>query len=204
MIDLEAFFPLIRPHAVAAPPPLIEQHVLRAAISYCESTRCWRVVGPLPFDTVGYGEITLAAPAGAAVSEVEGVWFDRRRLEPVPFDEMPHLEMTPGDPFAFTQIDRGKIYCWPAPEAAASAVVSRILKPSRAATELPDFLLEDFGDAIADGALADLLAMHETPWMNLTLAAAHAARFQSAKDKGFGADVFGQHGAPARTRPSFF
>lgn len=204
MVDLEAFFPLIRPHAVAAPPPLIEQHVVRAAISYCEATQCWRIVGPLPFDAVGEGAVTLAAPAGASVHEVEGVWFNGRRLDVVPFDEMPMGEATDGDPHTFTQAERGKIVCWPAPSSAASVVVSRILKPSRAAQELPDFLLEDFGDAIADGALADLLAMHETPWMNLTLAAAHASRFQAAKDAGFGANVFGQHSGPARVRSSFF
>lgn len=198
---LEDFMPLIRPHALNCSPPVIEGAVVEVAIDFCEATKVWRHKANFVSDMIEPGLVMLAAPAGAKLYEVERVWFEGRKLDKATIADLPP-EIYDGSPQQYTQIQREQITVWPC-SLGTTFAVSMIIKPSRAAQELPDFLLEDYGDAIADGVIAKLLLMPERPWSQPQLGAYHKGLFEDAKNKAFATNTFGQHRARARTKASF-
>lgn len=51
--------------------------------------------------------------------------------------------------------------------------VKRVYRPSMTATEIPDFLVEEYGKTIAHKATAELLKMENKPWSNASKALYH-------------------------------
>jgi hypothetical protein len=198
MADLVAFLRWVLPYAVACPEPIAEAHVRDAVRDFCASTRCWRRVQTTVL--VGTETEIIVAPAGANLHELEDASFNDKPLTPVAYDDATFDY--PVEPYQITQINPTSFVLapkfWP-----GTVKISAFMKPSQAAIDVPDFILDQYGQHIGHGALSTILAIPEQPFSNPQMAGYYRQLFQDAKDANFNANRRGQQRARTRTRPQF-
>lgn len=174
-----SFYPDVLIHVPAAPDPLIDQELRRAASEYFRRTRAW--VEWLPSITTDAATRTygLDIPAGATV-----VALERAALDGTPIDILIWRE-SPTDPEAAASgvlgigsRDRMDITIEKTPADGQALSVQVSLMPSRTATGLPDHLFEQHADAIRAGALSRLLLLPGQPYSNPAMAAVHRQTYE--------------------------
>lgn len=200
MREPDAFYRWIMPSAPSCPEPVADVHILSAARAFCMATRCWRERDTI--DVTGDDDEIVCVPPYATLFEIEAASFNGRLLERTTFADARVSDV--GEPEQITQVQQNSIALGPRGGCGGKLAISMFLMPAQNAQVLPDFLYEQYGEVIGDGALSSLLALPEQPFSNLNLAAVHASRFQTAKDRNFNVSVRGQQRAPMRTRSRYF
>jgi hypothetical protein len=206
MKSLDLFLPKIHQFAPGVGDPVAYEWIREAAITFCERTRSWR-----SFDTYNVNGIypgDVRAPAGAVIHEIEQVTYNDQQLEAKSPEELDLL--TPGwrsgaargCPAYFTQLDPNTVAV--SPLAAGRVVAWLILKPAADAMALPDFIADQYRQAIADGALMRILALPGKEWTNLQLASGAGAAFSQRLTVLSNKGSSGQQRAHPRSKSTFF
>lgn len=202
MIELEDLLPQVMPYTPGAAEPMVIQHLRDAAEAFCKRTRCWRHVDT--FQTTADHHQILAVPAQSILYEIEWAKFNDRELERTKPDIHTWHKQTDeiGDfPRYITQVNLGCISI--EPHAVGELMVSMFLHPSKDADMVPDFIVNSYGNDIANGALATLLLIPNQPFTNPQMAGLCRSDFQAAIDRNFAFNLRGQQRAAKRTRPNY-
>lgn len=204
MKDLELLLPRVLEKVAICPEPTALRHLRDAAVEFCRRTRVWRFEDSFTVDGGGDGE--FAVEPDSTVFEVTHARFGDIDLTARTADWLDKNEpgwrtVDPGTPRWLTQVECGSVRINPPPGQTGTLTLELILVPSNDADQLPDVLVDSFGMAIADGALATLLAL-PAEFGNLQLAAVHADRFTDALGRWSAQIAKGQQRAPRRVKPS--
>lgn len=207
MKDIEEFFSHVKHIVPGCAEPTIIQALREACIKFCEKTKLWRSDDEFPVSEDNCDVVCV--PAGATLIEIEHAMFDGFPLQPasiVMLDrDMPYWRTQEDQqttyPRYFTQIDMDTIRV--VPKATGTLKVYTILKPSKDADMVPDWLVDKYTAVIAAGALKDLLIIPGQPFFNAELAGFYRSLFNEALDDNGSMNVRGQQGAPVRTRAQF-
>ena len=207
MIDIDDFQTLVLPFAGNAPEPLVMRAIRDAAVTFCERTKMWRSTATIV--TAGERAETITVPTDSILYRISSCALDDEPLDPITLPELatkrPNWRTDDiGCEGAkwYVAPDRGTIQ--PVPRSSGTMFVEFIVKPTATAATLPDFLLNEYGQTIADGAAGELLIMPNMAFANPQLGAGLVARFQSALDSLSNEGVRGQQGGRTRTRGSYF
>lgn len=204
MIDLDEFYPHIMPFAPGCSAPMANQAIVTAAREFCQRTRLWRCNDS--FDLTEDCNV-VCAPEGADLYEIEYARFDGQPLEPIGYGEL-NREMPTwrtaqgGQPKWISQVEHDSVIV--APYSAGTLELGLLLAPSEDAEQLPDFLAKHYRQAIAWGALREILLVPNQTFTSPDGAALYGARFEQKVDSLFNRTIKGQQRAPARTRASYF
>lgn len=223
-VRVSKFLPYVIPHAPGCPTFTAESAVRLAAIEFCEKARCWRHLDQIEIDDEN--TVALVAPDYAAIHEIEFASFSnestpRQPLTPTQYSDIGEryrasLEDVDGAPRYITQVNPNSVTLFPF--TAGTLEVSLFLKPRMGQSfvastaddpiqdeydQVPAFLLTQWGEAIADGALSKLLLQPQTQWYDPNRAQYYMGRFMRACDSKFAQSLRGQHRAPKRTRFRF-
>lgn len=184
MIDIDQFQRRVSHVARGCPTAVLRDAILQAAEDFCERTWLWKE--QVSLETVaGQTEYTVHPPRGAEVLAVAGVTMD-------------------GDTGHFTTPDRSTIRLWSEPEAGREIVAQAVLKPSRTAKALPDFLWTQWQDAISVGARYKLLDMGGSEWFNPQLSDKYRLEFERLWVPRARVEVAHRHGRPLSVRKRRF
>lgn len=222
-VRLSEFLPYVLPNAPGAPEVVAEKYVRMAAIEFCERTRCWRKITNV--ELTDESTVALVAPAYAAIHAIEYASFSSETMAKTPLTPTQYSDLADrhrsdlesgGAPRYITQVNPNSVTVFPL--AAGSLEVSLFLKPRMGQSfeagtpddpivdvynQAPGFLLTQWGEAIACGALSKILMQPQTRWHDPNRAAAYLQKFERACDSHFSAGVIGQQRAPRRTRFRF-
>ena len=158
MIDIDQFQRRVSHVARGCPTAVLRDAILQAAEDFCERTWLWKDY--LTLEAVeGQVEYALQPPRSADILAVAEVAVDGVRAE-------------------FTTPDRATIRFWAAPQAGLEIKALAVLKPSRTAKTLPDFLWDEWQDAIAAGARYKLLDMAGSDWFSPQLSDKYRLEFE--------------------------
>ncbi|SDX73960.1 hypothetical protein [Roseicitreum antarcticum] len=221
-IRIAQFLPYVMPHAPGAPDIVAEKYIRMAAIEFCERTRCWRHL--ISVDLTDQTTEAMIAPYYAAIHEIEYASFtsefsQKRALTPTQFSDVskeyrPSLET--GQPEYVTQTNPNHVTVLPL--AAGTLELSVFLKPRMGQqfgpgelgdpiqddfNVVPDFLLTQWGEAVACGALSKLLMVPQQRWTDPKMGGFYLTKFERACDKHFSQSIRGQQRKAKRTRFSF-
>lgn len=173
-----------------------------SAIEFCSISQCW-LYSPPPIDVVAnqgaYAPQLPASPLSARLGVVRSAKFNGRPLLPTSWavvDAMDEWGAATGPVTSYTTDNNGQsVSLIKAPEVSApGALILRVsLVPSRAATDVPDFLFDDYEDAIAAGAKFRLLQA-----TNPGLSQVYRQRFLQAAAKASNAQAQGRSATPIR------
>lgn len=187
----------VLPFAPECPEPTAIEHLRQAAIRFCRHTRAWReqFVGVAAAPTV----LVLPEPAQSQLFEIEAAWFNDYPLDRRPVQELEDYPSdTTGVPRWISEAGPSAVRVFPFE--AGPLRVSVFVEPSPAATELPDFLVDAHGRALADGALSDLLMIPNQPWSQPQLAGGFGVRFDAYLNRWFATNIRGRQRAAPRSR----
>ena len=198
MRDIEDFLPFITVWAPSVPEPVALNFLRQAAKELCQRTRCWRFTDS--FQTTGDDIEVMCTPPCADLFEIEWARFDDMQLESrAPTGDM--LFHDNGQPRYFYQTGPNTISL--EPRAKGTLSLSLFLQPSVGTEMLPAFMLDQFGDALAAGALSRLLLLPNQPFQDANMAMVKAAEWRDVLDRNFAFNLRGQQRARKRTKSSF-
>lgn len=211
MIDLEEFLPQINPKAPGVPLPAARQAILQAARQICERSRMWK--GSEEMVVTDLDDIDFSTPDGSVLLDYDSVTF-RTTPDgaPIPLEAKTAAWMdqymrgwrrgTITDyPRFFTQTHTGTLRV--APIENGFVAVNYTLLPTMDADQLPDFLLHQFGEMLAWGALGRILSTPDQPFTDFNVGAAYLSAFeQKLASLSFKASS-GQQRARTRSRANY-
>ena len=222
-IRLTDFLPYVLPNAPGAPDIVAEKYIRMAATEFCERTRCWRKISTVAL--TDENTVALVAPYYAAIHAIEYASFfsdsvAKTPLTPTQYSDLAdrqHASLeTEGTPRYVTQVTPNTVTVFPL--AAGTLEVSLFLKPRMGQSfgqgtaddpmqddfnQVPDFLLTQWGEAIACGALSKMLMQPQTRWHDPAKAGYYLQKFERACDTHFSTNITGQQRAARRTRFRF-
>lgn len=192
MATWKQFHEYVLPNVQGCPVGIVDSCIRSACIEFCEKSLLWQQISE-PTDIIaGEARYGFSPPAGSKVvlvmhASVFPTDSCCSELSQVTADELnkhrPDWPTYESDkPFAFFMDTDSSIRVIGIPKETLLAyfTLTVALKPSRSATECPDFLLEDWAEAIAHGALVRLHAMVGKPWSEKTLISYHQQKFRAA------------------------
>lgn len=141
MGSIEVLLPLVMPQTMPCPQSMAMDALQTLAVDFCRETGAWDAVFQEeiePCESV----IPLPLPKGAAIASVTGFYLDGEKLEGKDFE-----------------VSLKEIILHEARNQRATATIKAALRPLRTCAELPEDLLEEYGDILAFGAIAKLKAM---------------------------------------------
>lgn len=208
MADIDDLFPEVLIHAPNCSDPIARRYLREAARDACDKVDLWR-----ERDTIVISDLEsqiLPVISDAEIVRIENAYLDGVSLKPQTpewlDDKFPGWD-NPGAPDAtsrfITQIKPGVLQLVPPNTGTLS--LRLILKPSRSATTLPDFLVEKYGTEIGKGAAARVLMLPTddggpNPQMGTVL----QSEFNAFLDKLPMKIAKGQQGARPRTKGSYY
>lgn len=155
MIDIDDFLPEMRAHVEAVPDPAAYRFIRNAARMLCETTRIWREIVTMTIS--GDLEERFTSVPDANIVEIEYAEINDVELKPKTPDELDELvtqwsdpDSTASSPKYITQLGPNSFTL--VPRVAGSLLMRLILKTSRDALTLPEFLLDEHAEAIGKGA----------------------------------------------------
>lgn len=207
MKALDVLLPNIRMYAPGVADPTAYFAIRQAAIEFCERTRSWRYEDL--FSISAQDAEAIFAPSKSVIHDIDAVFFDGVKLKPktpVQLDAiMPAWRSGSEKPNSFpmyvTQTEQNTITLVPA--SAGTLNISLFLKPAQDADQLPDFLVDQYREPIAWGALSRILLIPNQSFTNVEMAAAFGQAFQQKLDGKSTMGAVGQQRAPVRTKASF-
>lgn len=216
MTTMADLLPYIAPHVTTAPDFLIEFQTRLAVIEFCERTRCWRQIKTVATDAKGRARI---APFGATVHEFEEAYLGQTKLTPTQFTETDPDALTGlntgGQAKYISQVNPGEAMVFPAEQ--GTLKVSCFLKPLQgvnvgtdtadplkdANNTLPEFMVAQYAEALAAGALYRIMSIPKQDFTDLQMAAVHKQAFEGGCNSHFNSNVRGQQRAPLRVKARF-
>ena len=204
MKDLDYFLPKVRARATGVAEPVALDAIRDAAAEFCRRTRLWRFSDQ--FDVTA-SKACIAVPFGATLLDIERVNFNGCRLDPQSTQWLDdHIEQwrdapVSGMPKWFTQTSMNSILIVPAQAGTVKLWVT--LSVGQDAEQVPDFMADQYREAIANGALWRLLMLPGKTFTNPNLAATAKAQFDEVIDSLKSMNASGQQRAVTGSRASF-
>lgn len=178
------FIPLLLPHVSGAPNATMKLYLAQAAAEFFARTYVWRrEIDPISL-TRGVAEYDIDVyVCGGLVEDIKSVILDdvAQPLQRIQIDAVPvNHTATTGTPSSYWLIDDRAIGLFPTPDRRYILRASAVLKTSRAATEVDDWVFEEWADAIVAGAASRIVDIPGKEWSNPALAAEYRMRFEKA------------------------
>lgn len=163
------FFPLIMPLLPGCPEPTIRQHLAITAADFFTRTHLWREDIDPVYVSPGVYEYDLDAEA--FVEDLISVTVDRRELEHTDMRLIPNEQRyDTGFPTKYWIHSDNSIRLHPIPDTSVVIKMAAVLRPSRAATTIPDWIFELWADTIVAGAVDRLASIPGKDWSNQPMA----------------------------------
>jgi hypothetical protein len=185
------WFTDLLPQLPGCPDPQIEHELRRACQDFFERSRAWQVVqAPIAISASQTTFDIAPTDAGQELVRLEAAWLDGRRLEVAGVGDMDasfadDWQAHTGSTSHLVQITPGTALLYPIPLAASVTGIKLRLsvRPSEAATGIPDDMFVKYRDALGAGARARLMLQSEKKWSDPGVGALNAAMFDAAINK---------------------
>lgn len=208
MATFNSLLDFVMPKAPRLTAELAVLEIRQAAIDFCRRSMIdRRTINPLN-TVVGEAFYALDLPSvDVAVSQVLSVSInaESHHLSPIRPDEIPVGAIIKNAIPTHYSAEFGgtTLQLIFAPDAEYSLDVRVALEPTSTTDNLADWIASRYGNSIAHGALAELLANPKKPWTDDAMAAYYKSRFDAAIEEAKTEADQGFTSAPTRTRPVF-
>ena len=194
ILTWDNFYNIIQPYLPGCPEIVIDQHLQEAAADFCERSEVWRYDLETDFTIQGLRDYQLEAPTGAKVENIGSLYLDGtilKRVYDLDFKMFPNAANS--RPVCYSIYMDQELRFYPTPDAKYGFNGNAVIKPSRTATGVEDFIFETHSKAIASGAIASLAAIPGKEWTNPDLAMMYRQGFIKATDDARGRDTRKAH-----------
>lgn len=183
MAQLNSLLPRVFDEFPSVPEALALRALSDAAKEFCSRSHAWQASIPRISLRPGTRSYGLYPDAGVMIVALKEVRLDGEPLRPTaPDGPRRHATPSPGAPAGYYQLapDAFELVRAPVEVSRLEAKAALTLARDATATELPDALLDEYGDAISMGAKLRIVKMAAQPWFNPDAALGYAPIFYSA------------------------
>lgn len=185
MADLSVLIPKVAVFVPEAPDPLVVEMLREAVDTLAVRTKCWIVQSDAVDIEEGEARYRVEIESTLLPVCVREVRLNGAALEP---RNLPDWEATAqewpsvgGLPDEFAQVSPDAIVLNRIPIGVTGSLIFGVaVRPGRALTRIPDWLLNDQQSAIVAGALGNLMMMPRKAWSDPAGGAVWLARFEAA------------------------
>ena len=179
MATIDQLYADMLPSLPGVPLPLLRSQFARAAQSFCARTKCWAIWTDEVATTAAGTDYDFELPPQAQVALIERATCDGNDLPVESWRAFDHGDERDGSASVHSRdlltFQLGR------PLGAGKKIRIRlVLVPTANASAYPDHLIQQYGDSIAAGAKALLMAVPGASFGNLQLAPIHAAAFEQS------------------------
>lgn len=174
------FHPLVTPYLQGCPSSTINTYLAQVAADFFARTHLWKDEIDAIYLAPNNVEYDLDAD-GVEVEHVLAVVLADHKLDMIASDQVPFEDLGDvGEPRVFWLHTDNTIRVHPVPEARATMRVHAVLKPSRTALSVENWIYETWANVLASGVIAELAAIPNKDWTDIALAGMHKAKFEMA------------------------
>ena len=174
-VAYETLLPEILPMLDGCPDTLAENAIRSAAIEFCERTGAYQSELDPVTTVANIYEYDLEAPSDTVVHKLMWVSFQGKDLEPISSTLLEQRKPKWRDlsnasvPEYYIQQSKTLFWMVPVPNAtsAASTIVRAQLKPSYLSSTCDEQIMDEYRDAVINGALFRLLRMPGKAWSDI-------------------------------------
>jgi hypothetical protein len=178
-VSLDELFPYLAPYLPKAPDATMRLHLAAAAVEFLEATHILRQdLDPIPL-VPAVAEYDLWAPY--PVHSVPVLWVNNIRIQATTQRLISEPWTSAGVPRFYTHLPNAIVRLHPTPDDEYELTGLLVMTLCRDTTTAPDWIVEQWGDALVDGAIARVAAIPDKSWTDLVLTADRRARFDRAK-----------------------
>ena len=192
-VTFDTLLSQVRPEAQECPSPRIINEIRNVARDFCERTTYWRHEHPTittVTDANSDGFYPLTIPSGAQIASVISpiqhgginVYVRTKDWLDANFTRWREREGNTAD--YYRMITPTIMRLIPKPTEAKDLEVSIVLKPSRNADSIPDYIYDEWYEVLSWGALAGLLNMEKEPWYRPKDAAMYFGKYMDGVNDG--------------------
>lgn len=183
----DTFYEYVLPEVHGCPKGIAKNAVRDSVIEFCEKSQIWTAPSELTDIVAGYSRYSFDARDDDAI--VASIGYAAINDNPITRLSMFELEEkypswryweanTPTACFMDTS-DSIRLVGSPTEDITDGLYVEVVLKPARTSVECPKFILENWAETIAHGALSRLKAMVGRPWADANMVAYHRNEFRA-------------------------
>jgi hypothetical protein len=184
-ISYESLLSEVLPMVAGCSDTLAENAIRSAAIEFCERTSAYQSELDAITTISNIYEYDLEPPTGTTVHKILWVTHDGQDLEPLTTtlleQRVPRWRTDNGLPVYFVQPTASLIWLVPIPSAQVvnSTIIRAVLKPTHTSTTCDESIMDEYRDAIVNGALFRLLRIPGKDWSDLQGAQLYSSLFES-------------------------
>lgn len=187
-IPYDSLLPEIAPHIYGCPDMLIENSIRAAVIELCERAHVYQMELD-PLTTVsGMYEYDLEVPTGTSVYKILWVTHEGKDLEPITSSlleqRLPKWRQNGQSSTPKYFVKQSSALVWLAPTPAttsvSSTIIRAVLKPTHTSKSCDNDVMNDYREAIINGALHRLLRIPNRDWTDYKHSQVYGALFVQA------------------------
>ena len=184
-MTLDDLLPRILPYLPGCPSALARKHLLEAIRDWCEKTEIWVDDLPTVRSEAGRSDYVLNVDRHQEVIRLDHDTLNIGDVEyPIIGSHVARAEMRTRsrglERFAWTN-NLDDIHVWPAPSVSGLPIVlTAVLRPSEAATEIAREAVGRHADGVCAGAIFRLQSMPKKEWTDMDSATINNAKFEEA------------------------
>jgi hypothetical protein len=196
----------VMPHAAGVTADMALDAIRKAAIELCKESRIWRYEHPDISVVADQSTYAFVPPDDTKVVEILDAWYENVWLDPMGTDDLARVNTrwqswTAPRPLYITQLDDDNVRLVPEPTTALASGLHILvaLKPTNDATGMEEWILEDWREQIARGALARIYESPRKPYSDSGLARVKKAEFRQDCTDAYNAAMNGLTRSTSRT-----
>lgn len=173
------FLPLVKPHIPGCPDITLKTYLAIVSSDFFAQTHIWRDdISPI---ITASGIVEYDLDAEVLVEAVTSVIVDKTALQQTDMRLIPDdRRYDTGRPTHYWIQSDTAIRLFPIPDDRITLRLTGVLKPSRDATGVEDWIYETWADAIVCGTIARLAAIPGKEWTDINLAEYNKKQYQQA------------------------
>lgn len=179
----------VMPEIPGASAAMVDYAIRKAAIAFCERSRAYRI-DHTPIDAVaGTAAYSWNPGTNLVVVRPEIAWYDGKQLEAKGSKELDGLyekwPLETGTPLYYLSERADQLILVPYPSAnLTGGITAKVsVTPANDATDIIDWIWQEYVEEIGTGAKALLMHMDKKPWSNQAKAEEYEERFSIAIGK---------------------
>lgn len=205
------FHPHVIPNVQGCPLSIVNNAIRNAVIEFCEKSLLWKLESEHTDVLAGQNRYTFSAPADAKVSQTVFASIENRPLIMTSLDDLDALhpgwrELESERPlwYYMDTDDSIRLVGIPSVDIPKGLEVHVALKPTRDSVGCPEFILENWAETIAHGALYRLNSMMGKPWASVDMVAYHRGLFREGLSRAKSKSLRSRQGTPKTIIPRAF
>lgn len=171
--------PLITPDIPACPEATIKTHLASVTADFCARTQLWRETLDADYTIANIAEYDL--DGSAVIEAVQWVVCNQQPLTSTNIQLIPHERLADvGQPTHFWIVNDTILRLFPIPDDRYDLEIGVVLKPSRTAIGVEDWIYETWAETLASGTIARLARIPGKDWTDPMLVEMHRAMYEKA------------------------